>query len=153
MKRKIIRLTARARAELERFCNKGVHSVMLVRRARIILALDTSGGRTAERQEDIAKHLEVSRRAVNNVRDDFLATNSIAEFLQRKKRETPPVPPKITGDLEARVIALACGKVPEGYAKWSLRLLSEKCVELQYSDTMSHMTISRLLKKHNLSLI
>ena len=153
MKRKIIRLTIRTRAVLERYCNTGIHSVRLVRRARIILALDISGGRTAERQEDIAKHLEVSRKAVNNVRDDFLAANSLSEFLQRKKRGTPPVPPKITGEMEARLIALACGKAPAGYARWSLRLLAEKCVELHYFGTLSHMTISRLLKKHNLNLI
>jgi len=73
-------------------------------------------------------------------------------FLQRKKRQTPPVPPKVTGKLETRIIALACSKAPEGYARWTLRLLTEKCVELQYIDTMSHMTISHLLKKNELKL-
>jgi hypothetical protein len=72
---------------------------------------------------------------------------NVALFLQRKRRETPPVPPKATGELEARVIALACGKVPEGYARWTLRLLADKCAELRYGDAMSYTTISSILKK------
>jgi hypothetical protein len=153
MENKSIKLTGKGRAEMEQFCKTGVHSVRLVKRARIILALDTSGGRTAEKQEVIALRVGVSRRAVNNVRRDYLAAGSVSDFLQRKKRETPPVAPKVTGELEARIIALACGKVPQGYSRWTLRLLSEKCVQLHYSKTMSHMTISRLLKKRNLNLI
>ena len=153
MERKLIRLTAKSRAEMERFCNTGVHNVRLVNRAKIILALDTSGGRTAEAQAAIAQRVGVSRQAVNDARRDFLAVENVTLFLQRKKRETPPVPPKVTGEMEARIIALACGKVPKGYCRWTLRLLAEKCVELGYSDSISHMTISRLLKKHNLNPI
>jgi hypothetical protein len=82
-----------------------------------------------------------------------LAAENIAAFLRRKKRETPPVQPKVTGEMEARLIALACSKVPKGYSRWTLRLLAEKSVELHYFGSLSHMTISRLLKKHSLNLI
>ena len=153
MGRKHFRLKVKERIELERFSTTGVHNVRLVDRAKIILALDSSGGRTPERQGAIAERLGVSRQTVNNTKRDFLAASGLSEFLRRKKRETPPVPAKITGELEARIIALACGKVPEGYARWTLRLLADKCVELRYSETMSHMSIKRLLKKTNLSLI
>jgi hypothetical protein len=78
------------------------------------------------------------------VKNEFLAKGQVSEFLQRKQRETPPLPPKVTGELEARIIAMACGEVPKGFSRWSLRLLADKCVELRYSKTMSHMTISRL---------
>jgi len=152
MERKRIRLTVKERIELERFCSTGVHNVRLVDRAKIILALDISGDRTPERHEAIAQRLGISRRTVNNVRDDFLAAGSIAVFLQRKQREVPPISPKVTGELEARLIALACSKVPKGYSRWTLRLLAEKSVELHYFGSVSHMTISRLLKKHNLNL-
>ncbi|MCL2174595.1 MAG: hypothetical protein FWB73_00990, partial [Treponema sp.] len=138
MKRKRIRLTVKERAELERFCTKGVHSVKLVNRAKIILALDQSGGRIPAKQVVLAEHIGVCRQTVVEARDTFLELKSVKLFLQRKKRETPPVPPKVTGKLEARIIALACSKAPEGYARWTLRLLADKCVELQYSDTMSH---------------
>ena len=153
MERKQIVLTARKRAELEQFSKTGTHSVRLVNRARIILALDTSGGRKAETQHVIAERIRVSRQAVNDARRDFLAAESVVDFLQRKKRETPPIPPKVTGENEAHIIALACSKAPPGYARWTLRLLAQKCVELHYFDTMSHMTISRLLKKRGLNLI
>jgi len=146
-------LTADKRTELKKFSTTGVHSIKLVNRAKIILALDMSPGKKAQTQDAIAKCIGVSRQTVNKVRADFLAAGSVSAFLQRKKRETPPVPAKVTGEVEARIIALACGKVPKGYARWSLRLLAKKCVELQYSDSMSHMTIKRLLKKRSLNLI
>jgi hypothetical protein len=152
MRKEQIRLTVKERAGLEKFCATGVRDVRLVNRAKIILALDTSGGRTPDRHEAIAERIGISRQAINKIRKDYLAVNNAAVFLQRKKRETPPVPPKVTGELEARIIALACGEVPKGYARWTLRLLTEKCVELRYSNTMSHMTVSRLLKKINLRL-
>ena len=152
MERKRIKLTVKERVELERFSTKGVHDIRLINRAKIVLALDTSGDRIPEQHEAIARRLGISRRTVNNVRDDFLAMGSVALFLQRKQREAPPVPPKVTGELEARLIALACGKVPKGYSRWTLRLLAEKSIELQYFDSISHMTISRLLKKHSLNL-
>jgi hypothetical protein len=137
---------------LENFSKKGARSVKLVNRAKIILALDESDGRKPLKQADIAERIGVSRQAVNNARIAFQGAESVAAFLQRKKRDTPPIKPKITGELEARVIALACGMAPEGYDHWTLRLLADKCVELQYVDSLSHMSVSRLLKKHNLSL-
>ena len=153
MRKEQILLTQEKRAELEQFIKTGVRSVRLVNRAKIILALDTSEGRVAQKQEEISKNIGVSRQTVNDTKRDFLAAGCVSDFLKRKKRETPPVEPKITGELEARIIALACSEVPTGYAKWTLRLLAEKCVELQYIDSMSHMSISRLLKKHSLNLI
>jgi hypothetical protein len=152
MERKHIVLKTKERKELEDFCRKGVHSVRLVNRARVILALDTSAGRKAQTQEAIAKNVGVSRQAVNDAKRGFLAAGNVSEFLQRKKRETPPGPPKITGEVEARIIALACGAVPKGYARWTLRLLAEKSVELKYIDSISHTAVSGLLKKRNLSL-
>jgi hypothetical protein len=153
MKKSSIILTVAQRQELERFSKTGVHSARLIARAKIILALDASERRKATKQGEIARELSISRQTVNNTRRDFQAAENVTAFLQRKKRKTPPVAPKVTGEMEARVIALVCSEVPQGYAKWTLRLIANKCVELQYADTLSHMTVSRLLKKHNLSLI
>ncbi|MDR2922287.1 MAG: helix-turn-helix domain-containing protein [Treponema sp.] len=140
MRKKPINLSVKKRADLERYCSKGVHSVRLVNQAKIILALDASGGRTAERQEAIAQRLGISRQTVNNARRDFLAAENLTAFLQR---ETPPVPAKATGETEARIIAPACGQAPKG---WTPRLPAAKCVELRCSGTMSHTAISSLLK-------
>jgi len=152
MRKNQIVLTLEQRQELEQFSKIGIHSVRLVNRAKIILGLDESGGRNKETQTVIADRVGVSRQTVNDAKDDFLAAGSVEKFLQRKKRETPPVAPKVTGELEAHIIALACGEVPEGHAKWTLRLLADKCIKLGYVDSISHMTVSRLLKKRNLNL-
>ena len=152
MERIPIILTLEQRQELEKFCKSGVHSVKLVNRARIILELDTSGGRKATRQEEIAKYVNVSRQTVNEAKRDFLVAESVTKFLQRKKREKPPVAPKITGGVEAKIIALACSEVPQGHARWTLQLLADKSVELNYVDSITDMSVHRLLKKRNLSL-
>jgi transposase len=149
---KQVNLTTEMRKELEQFTTTGVRSVKLLKRARIILALDISTGIKPENEEKIAKRTEVSRQTIQNVKKDFFASANISSFLQRKKRETPPVSAKMTGELEAHIIALACSEAPEGFSKWSLRLLADKCIELDYIDKISHMTVSRVLKKHNLSL-
>ena len=72
--------------------------------------------------------------------------------MNRKKRKTPPVAAKVTGDVEARIIALACTDPPKGYAKWTLRLLADRSVKLGYVDSISHTQVGRILKKTNLSL-
>lgn len=148
-----IELSQETRRKLEKFCTTGNHSVKSVIRAKIILELDESNERKPLKQEVIADKIGVSRQAVNDAKKAFLASESVSEFLKRKKRETPPVEPKVTGELEAHIIAIACSKVPEGCSKWTLRLIAEKCVELNYINSLSHMSVSRILKKLNLSLI
>ena len=152
MESKRIDLTASERKELETFTKTGVRNTRLVARAKIILALDTSEGRTAAGQAEIVHRVGVSRRTVNVARDAFRKSADVTAFLRRKKRTTPPVKPKVGGELEARIIAMACSEPPQGCARWALRLIAEKCVELRYVDALSHMTVKRLLKKRNLSL-
>jgi transposase len=152
MKKNAINLTAEQRQELEKFSKTGVHSAKLIKRAQIILLLDTAETGKAIKFEEIAKRLDVSTTTITKVKADYFAAENVLAFLQRKKRETPPVEPKITGEIEARIIALACSEAPEGCARWTVRLLAEKSVELLLVDSLSHMTVHNLLKKHNLSL-
>ena len=144
-----VELDANARRELERFTNTGIHSVKLVNRAKIILDLDEAEGRKPSTQSQIAEKIGVSRQTVNDVRQAYMAADSPNAFLQRKKREAPPIEPKITGEVEAHIIALACSPVPEGYAKWGVRLLANRCVELNYIDSISFKSVQRVLKKHS----
>lgn len=153
MKKNDIKLTEEQRKELEKFSKTGVHSAKLIKRAEIILLLDTSVNGEAVQFKEIAKRLDVSTTTITRVKADFIAAESITAFVRRKKRATPPVAPKITGETEARIIALACSKVPEGCVRWTVRLIAEKSVELRLVDSVSHMTVHNLLKKHNLSLI
>ena len=146
-----IELGAITRRELEKFTKTGKHSVRLVNRAKIILELDEADGRKPLTQEQIAEKIGVSRQTVNGAKQAFMAADNISVFLQRKKRKTPPIEPKITGEVEAHIIALACSPVPEGYAKWGVRLLADKCVELNYIDSISFKSVQRVLKKHSLN--
>ena len=147
-----IELDAIIKNELEKFTKAGRRSVRLVNRAKIILELDEADGRKPLTQAAIAEKIGVTRQTVNNAKQAFLAAGNATAFLQRKKREAPPVQPKITGEVEAHIIALACSPVPEGCAKWGVRLLADKCVELNYIDSISFKSVQRVLKKHNLSL-
>ena len=153
MKKNEIKLNAEQRKELERFSKTGVHSAKLIKRAQIILLLDTSKSGKAMRFEDIAQQLSVSLTTITKVKAAFIEAESVFAFLQRKKRDTPPVEPKITGGIEARIIALACGAVPEGCARWTVRLIAEKSVELKLVESLSHTSVHNLLKKLTLNPI
>jgi transposase len=152
MKKNEIKLSEKERKELEKFSQTGVHSAKLIKRAQIILLLDTSKSGKAVKFEEIAQRLSVSLTTITKVKTAFIEAESVPVFLQRKKRDTPPVEPKITGEIEARIIALACGEVPVGCARWTVRLIAEKSVELNLVGSLSHMSVHNLLKKHNLSL-
>jgi hypothetical protein len=146
-----IELNAVTRGELKKFTAKGKHAVRLISRAKTILELDEADGREPLGQGQIAKKVGVSRQAVNDAKRAFLAADSVEEFLQRKKRGRPPVEPKITGEVEAHIVALACSPVPEGCAKWTVRLLADRCVQLNYIDAISFKSVQRVLKKRSLN--
>jgi transposase len=113
--------------------------------------LDENKGKV-DKQEEIARRLRTSTVTIYNVSKQFVE-DGLEAALNRKKRETPPIQPIATGEIEARIIALACSEPPQGRTRWTLRLLEEKVVELQIVDAISDNTIGRLLKKHHLSLI
>jgi len=152
MENNVVMLSAEQRSELEKFTKTGVRDLRLVTRAKVILALDRNGKKDHLRIGRISEELEIARQNIYAIRKDFLAAANVGEFLKRKKRETPPVPPKVTGEVEARIIALACSQPPEGYARWSLSLLASRSVELSIIDSISRMSVDRLLKKRSISL-
>lgn len=153
MKNKEIYLTEDEQKQLKEIIRKGVHNSHIITRARVLLMLDRTGKSDHVRYKRTAEYAQISVQAVYNMRDEFLANHDIESYLTRKKRETPPRQPKLDGEAEAKIIALACSEPPKGYSRWTVRLLSEKAVELHFVDEISHMTIHRLLKKRNISLI
>jgi hypothetical protein len=148
-----VRLSVRDREELIRLVGTGVHPASSIRRARVLLALDTSVGEP-DPKDVIADRLEVSGEMLRLVAKRFAETGGdVLATIGRKKRALPPVPSPVTGEVEARLIAMACSQPPEGYARWSLRLL-EKHVELREDiPNLDHSTIGRVLKKRNCVLI
>ena len=153
MESKKIYLTEEQRRALEQFTKTGVHSARQIIRAKTILALDRTNKKGNMRVGRICEQVGISRQTLYNTQDAFLKAESIESFLTRKKRETPPIPPKVTGDVEAHIIALACSEPPEGHARWKLQLLADRIVELGILDSLSDMTVYRVLKKRNISLI
>ena len=153
MKKNEIKLSAEQRKELEKFIKTGVHSAKLIKRAEIVLLLDTSESAIKTVTfEEISRRLGISVTTITKVKKDFFAAKDVRAFLQRKKRDKPPVEPKITGEVEARIIALACSEVPAGCARWTVRLIANKSVELQIIDSISFKSVQRLFKKRSLSL-
>ncbi len=147
----VIKLSDQDKAELIDIVTKGESPARTILRANILLASDRQS-ETYMTATEISKVYHTTPTTVQKVRTSY-CEKGLEATINRKKRETPPIPAKVTGEVEAHVIALACGKPPEGYSKWTLRLLADKAVELGYIDSISHVTVSTILKKMNLSLI
>ena len=151
-KRTII-LAEDERKYLKEYASRGVKPVQAVKRAQILLEADGSKGSKPMTEREIAERVGVSLPTVKSVKKAFYDHHGdVAKVVIRKKRETGPREIKMTGDVEARLIALCCSSVPEGYARWTVRLLADKMVELNYIDEISPMTVSRTLKKTSLNL-
>lgn len=140
-----IELSEADRKALQDIVTKGKSRAKAILRAKILLASD-KGNKKHMTVAEIAGIYHTTATTVQNVRTSY-ATNGLDATINRKKRETPPAPAKITGELEAKIIAMACGEPPDGYEKWTVRLIADKCVELNYIDSISHMSVQRVLKK------
>ena len=150
---KEIYLTEEEQIQLKEIVRKGVHNAHVITRARVLLMLDRTGKTDHVRYKRTAEYAQISVQAVYNMRDEFLSNHDIESYLTRKKRETPPTAPKLDGETEAKILALACSEPPEGCSRWTVRLLRERIVQLHFVEEISHMTVQRLLKKRNISLI
>ena len=147
----VIELSAEDQAKLTDIVTKGKSPARTILRANILLASNRRNERYMTISE-VSKAYHTTPTTVQNVRTSY-CEKGLEATINRKKRETPPVPAKVTGEVETHIVALACSKPPEGYSKWTLRLLADKTVQLGYIDSISHVTISTILKKMNLSRI
>lgn len=143
----MVLLTEEEKKKLKRIISKGTTSARMIMRANVLLALDESNGRR-QNEHEIAEQFHVHFQTIHTIRKCYV-TSDLKTALGRKKRTTPPVPAKITGDVEAKIIALCCSETPEGRSKWSLRLLADKAVELEMIDSISYVSVGKILKKTN----
>ena len=143
-----VTLTKEQRQHLENVVRTGQSPARTQTRARILLHLDRSQERRWN-DAQIAEALGCHPNTVGNVRRRFVAEGLEATLAD--KPMGPTEPKKLTGDLEARIILLACSDPPEGFARWSVRLLSERVVELGYLESFSRESARLLLKKTNSS--
>jgi transposase len=147
-----VALSADEREWLTRVVRTGAHPAQEVRRSRILLELDENHDVPAGRQE-IAKRAGVDPQTITNVARVYAERGGdVVATIQRKKRLTPPVESKITGEVEARLIALACSAPPPGHARWSLRLLERQVQLVADIPDMDHSTIGKVLKKRRFVL-
>jgi hypothetical protein len=146
VKKYVVRLAPEERARLEDVICKGKHSAALILRARILLKADISDAGEAWSDSRIVKALDTSFTTVHRVRQS-LVEGGLDAAVARKARARPSITPIFDGEKEARLITLACSKPPAVHAKWSLRLLEQKVVELGIVTKASDNTIGRTLKK------
>ena len=141
-----VRLSPDERKTLLDTVSKGSAPAKMIMHAHVLLHADENDVGKRKSEVEIAQLLHVNQQTVHTIRRKY-AEKGLDAALGRKKREIPPITPKITGEIEARIIALSCSDPPTGRSKWSLRLLADKSVELQYIESISHEAVGRLLKK------
>lgn len=148
-----ITLSTADRQLLGRLVRTGSHPAQEVRRARTLLALDENDPDREGpvlTQAAIAERVGVSTDLVAKVSQAYAERGgNVRATIMRKKRETPPVAPVVTGEVEARLIALACSAPPEGKDRWTLRLLERHVALVDDLPDLDHSTIGRVLKKRN----
>ncbi len=151
MKKFIVTLTEEERNLLTELTSKGKHRSQKILNALILLACDEGEHqRKRSKNEEISRVLNTSMRKIDRVKKRFVL-DGLNVALHGRKGSRVYVK-KADGDFEAHLVALSCSKPPEGFARWTLRLLADKVVELDYIDSISHETVRRVLKKTNLSL-
>jgi transposase len=148
-KHKHIHLEIDEQRELEQLIKSGTHPARVIARARTLLLLDRSQGQKRT-IEEVKEGAMVSQGTIYHLKQRYFA-GGLSEALYEKPRSGRPVT-KLTGDVEAHLVALACSESPEGYERWTLRLLAERLVELELVDSISHTAVAKKLKKMNLSL-
>jgi transposase len=152
VKKYVVRLSAEERQRLEDMIRAGQHAAGRLARARILLKADVWESGEGWSDSRIMEALDVSAALVHDVRKQ-LVEEGFEAVLARKTRQRPPTPAIFDGAREARLIALCCSRPPAGYAKWTLRLLEKKVVELDIVEAASDSTIGRVLKKTSSSPI
>lgn len=146
-------LSAADREYLLKLTASGTHPARMIMRARVLLELDQNAGPVPDRAI-VADRVATSTNTVLAVAKRFTETDGdVLATIGRKRRQTPPVAPIVTGEVEARLVALACSTPPEGYGRWSLRLLERHIALVEELPDLDHSTIGRVLKKRNCVLI
>lgn len=151
MPRYRVGLTVEEREELESITKTGTATARRFKFSRALLLCDESDERKPWEVAKVAEALGVTSRTIEHLKKRFV-TGGLPLALERKERETPPREIKFDGRFQARLIALACSDPPEGRSRWTVRLLADKAVELEYAPTVSHMSVQRILQKNSLSL-
>lgn len=143
----IVKLSSEEIAKLNSVVSKGTCAARAIKRAQILLRLNSRAKRRYKLDE-LSLMFDISKKTINRILESYQRIG--IECIYRKKRQTPPVESKVTGEVEAYLIAMACHNPPEGYCRWTLRLLSERMVQMNYIDQISHTTVGKILRENSL---
>ena len=150
MKKFIVTLTKEERESLTELTSKGKHRSQKILNALTLLACDEGDfQQKRSKNEEISRVLNTSMRKIDRVKKRFVVDG--LDVALNGKKGSRVYKKKADGDFEAHLVALSCSDPPEGFSRWSLRLLAEKAVELDYIENISHETVRRVLKKTNLN--
>ena len=144
-----VKLSTAQRELLKELTSSGTVKVRVYKRARVLLLLDEKRAGGAKSGSQIAEEVDLSLATVQRIRRQFVQ-EGLAAALNEKPRSGAPR--KFKERDRAKITALACSKPPTGHARWTLRLLAEKMVELELVESISYDTVDKVLKKTNLSL-
>jgi hypothetical protein len=145
-KKFVVELDAGERGRLKELISKGKASAKIILKARILLKADQGKRGEGWSDEEICEALDTNISMVTRVRAK-LVTEGLDAVLTRKQRATPPIQPIFDGEKQAQLTALACSEPPAGHARWSVRLLAGKVVELEIVEKAHFNTVGRALKK------
>jgi|WetSurMetagenome_2_1015567.scaffolds.fasta_scaffold193030_3 hypothetical protein len=145
-----IKLKDNERQELKKCLYSKKYSMENKAHAKILLSMDENEITKLPAMKKIAAHCGVSEVTLWKVRKKFVE-HGLEAVLERKKRETPPIPAKVTGEVEAYIIATCCSTPPEGRSRWSMKMIADKIVLDGVVDSISDETVRIILKKRNLS--
>jgi len=151
IKKFVVKLSEAERNHLQGLINKGKSPAKRLLKARILLKTDAGAHGEGWSDGRVVEALDTNMSMVTRVRQQFVE-EGLEAVLSRKERAAPAITPIFDGEKEARLVALACSTPPEGRARWTLRLLEEKVVELGIVERASDNTIGRVLKKTRFSL-
>jgi len=146
-----VTLTKEEREDLETITRSGKTHAKRFIHARALLLCNAGKYGPSWNVADVATALGVTSRTIEHLKRRFVE-DGFEAALNRKPREQPPREVIFDGAFEARLIALGCSDAPEGRRRWTVRLLADKAVELKFAESVSHMTVQRVLKKMNLNL-
>ena len=146
-----IMLSRDERTELESLTKKNKTGAKKFVHARILLLCDCGVAGPAWPSEQISEALGVTSRTIEHTKRR-MAEAGMDAALERKERDKPPRESMFDGEKEARLIALACSKAPDGRKRWTVRLLADKLIELRVFEHISKSSVQNALKKTNLSL-
>jgi transposase len=147
-KKYIVRLEPREREQLQSLVSTGKGAARKLTHARILLQADLSKQGPGWTDKQIAQALGVTTRSIEHVRQRCVE-QGLEAALERKEREFPATPKILDGRKEAKLVAICCSKPPVGFARWTLKLLADRLVELEIVESISRDTVRRTLQKTN----